>query len=102
MSDEVQFTPGSVSNLGKAFESELEPIFAAARNALNGAPQDLEPSAFTTFGYAFSMVHVEVAEYFKKDLQQKTETAEHFNERLNQTVKAKDEAERKSTIDKVN
>lgn len=102
MSDEVHFSPDSVSNLGKAFESELEPIFAAAKKALNGAPKDLEPSAFTTFGYAFSMVHIEVIEYFQQDLQQKSETAEHFNERLNQVAKTQTEAERKSTIDKVN
>lgn len=102
MSDEVHFSPDSVRGLGRAFESELEPIFAAAQKALSGAPKELEPSAFTTFGYAFSMVHVEVIEYFQTDLKQKTETAEHFNDRLNEIAKIQTEAERKSTIHKVN
>jgi hypothetical protein len=102
LSDEVHFSPDSVRSLGKAFESELEPIFAAAQKALSGAPKELEPSAFTTFGYAFSMIHVEVIEYFQRDLKQKSETAEHFNDRLNEIAKMQAEAERKSTIHKVN
>lgn len=102
MSDEVHFSPDSVRSLGKAFESELQPIFAAARKALDGAPKDLEPGAFTTFGYAFSAVHVEVAEYFRADLVQKAQTAAHFNDRLRQVADNQDEAERKSTIRRVN
>jgi hypothetical protein len=57
-SGEVRFAPSEIKQLGLNVERELDAIFKQARYKLNAAPRDLEPSAFTTFGYAFSTCSV--------------------------------------------
>jgi hypothetical protein len=97
-SGEVRFAPSDIKQLGLNLERELDDIFKQARYKLNGAPRDLEPSAFTTFGYAFAMVHTEMIEYADQDLITKSKLAMDFNDRLQKTAITQDEGERKSTI----
>lgn len=95
---EVRFAPSEIKQLGLNVERELDAIFKQARYKLNAAPRDLEPSAFTTFGFAFAMVHTEVIEYADQDLITKSKLAMDFNDRLQKTAITQDEGERKSTI----
>jgi hypothetical protein len=97
-SGEVRFAPSEIKQLGLNLERELDAIFKQARYKLNGAPRDLEPSAFTTFGFAFALVHTEVIEYADQDLITKSKLAMDFNDRLQKTAITQDEGERKSTI----
>jgi hypothetical protein len=97
-SGEVRFSPSEIKQLGLNVERELDAIFKQARYKLNGAPRDLEPSAFTTFGYAFAMVHTEVIEYADQDLITKSKLAMDIGDRLQKTAITQDEGERKSTI----
>lgn len=97
-SGEVRFSPSEVKQLGLNIERELDAIFKQARYKLNGKPRDLEPSAFTTFGFAFAMTHTEIIEYADQDLITKTELAMDFNDKLQKTAINQDEGERKSTI----
>jgi hypothetical protein len=95
---EVRFSPSEVKQLGLNIERELDAIFKQARYKLNGAPRDLEPGAFTTFGFALAMVHTEVIEYADQDLITKSKLAMDFNDKLQKTAINQDEGERKSTI----
>lgn len=97
-SGEVRFAPSEIKQLGLNLERELDAIFKQARYKLNAAPRDLEPSAFTTFGYAFAMVHTEVIEYADQDLITKSKLAMDVGDRLQKTAITQDEGERKSTI----
>ena len=101
MSDDSAFDASFIKQLGVNFPRELDPIFQAAKAKLDGAPKDLEPAAFTTFGFAFSIAHTEVFEYFEQDLKRKVETAQSFGDNLQAIAQLKSETERKSTIDKV-
>jgi hypothetical protein len=95
---EVRFAPSDIKQLGLNLERELGDIFEQARYKLNAAPRDLEPSAFTTFGYAFAMIHTEIIEYADQDLITKSKLTMDFNDRLQKTAITQDEGERKSTI----
>jgi hypothetical protein len=97
-SGEVRFAPSEIKQLGLNIERELDAIFKQARYKLNGAPRDLEAGAFTTFGFAFAMVHTEVIEYADQDLVTKSKLAMDFNDRLQKTAINQNEGERKSTI----
>lgn len=97
-SGEVRFSPSEIKQLGMNIERELDAIFKQARYKLNGAPRDVETSAWTTFGFAMSMVHTEVIEYADQDLITKSKHAMDINDRLQKVAANQDEAERKSTV----
>ncbi|RFS81709.1 hypothetical protein D0T12_31005 [Actinomadura spongiicola] len=70
----------------------------AARKHLNGAPRQVEATAFTTFCIPLAHVYVQATEYADEDLLTKEKVLTDYDAKLKKTAEILREAERKSTL----
>lgn len=97
----MRFQPQEMRNLGKAIETEMLELFKKARVKLNDKPREVQPEVYTMLCISAALVYTQVIEWADQDLIEKSKVAIDFNNRMQDAAKNSEEAERASTIKKV-
>ncbi|RKS68782.1 hypothetical protein BZB76_5910 [Actinomadura pelletieri DSM 43383] len=92
----VEFDPPVIEAFGGRLIQAVGKELTAARKHLNGAPRQVEATAFTTFCIPLAHVYVQATEYADVDLVTKEKVLTDYDAKLKKTAAILREADRKS------